>query len=191
VVARDRLLAAGVACVAVVMLFATAVNVAEVFFLRDVVRTSAAVYGFVTCAWAVGMLAGARFAGRLQAPPAALHAVATGGIGLGAALLLAMAVPNPVVNAVAWLIGGAANAYQNVSLQYLVAVRLAEGVRGRAFAFVGSVVNLATLVGITLGAPLTSLVGPRGAVGAAGAGALLGGVSALLFFRRKRTAATP
>lgn len=175
----DRVLAIAVSGFAVAVLLAVFVNVADVFFVRDVLHASGVAYGLIAAAWALGMIAGSHAAGRLIGQRALVTAAVGGGVGLGVALVLPAAAPTIATTVVAWLVGGACNGVQNVALQSLVSARVADGLRGRAFAGVNGVVVTANLLGTVVAGPITMALGPRVTLGVAGVGSAVSAAVAL------------
>ncbi|MEE3919281.1 MFS transporter [Micromonospora sp. BRA006-A] len=135
---RDPLLTVMVGSVAAVIGAVGAVNVIEVFFIRETLGSSTTVYGLVTGSWTLGIVLGAwlfaRVARRLADDGALLGAglVLLGGCCL--AVLVSAAVPSAWLLVPIWLLGGVANGGNNVFDQLLLARRVPEASRGRAFA---------------------------------------------------------
>ncbi|MEU6206168.1 MFS transporter [Micromonospora musae] len=196
---RDPLLLATVVAVAGVIGAVGAINVVEVFFIRETLHSSTTMYGLVTGAWTLGALAGswifARAVGRLHRD----GALAGAGLALlgGCCLmvLISAAVPTALLLVPIWLVGGIFNGGNNVFGTVLMARRVPEAVRGRAFASYVAAVQGASMVGYLAGGVLLELLDPRPLVAAAGvAGLAAVGVLAVPLSRaarRDRAAGTP
>jgi MFS family permease len=184
----DRLLTAMVVAVAAVVGGVGAINVIDVFFIRDTLGASTTVYGLVSGSWTAGALVGAvvfgRLGGRLTDAGrivcgvllclAACCAAILAGAGAWTALLL---IP-------LWLIGGAFNGGLNVFITVVMAQRVPEAARGRAFAINGSAVQGAAMGGLLAGGVLVDHFDPRALVAAAGVGGLLAVVACTPWVRR-------
>ncbi|MFY1658912.1 MFS transporter [Micromonospora sp. WMMD1274] len=174
---RDPLLTMMVASVAAVVGAVGAVNVIEVFFIRETLGSSTTVYGLVTGSWTLGIVLGAwlfaRVARRLADDGALLGAglVLLGGCCL--AVLVSAAVPSAWLLVPIWLLGGVANGGNNVFDQLLLARRVPEAARGRAFAVFGAAVQGAAMGGYLVGGLLLEVAGPRGLVAGCGVAGLL------------------
>jgi MFS family permease len=170
---RDPLLAAMVASVAVVVGAVGAINVVEVFFIRETLGSSTTVYGIVTGAWPLGILLGAWLCaplarrvtddGRLLGAGLAL----LGGCCL--AVLASAAVPTAWLLVPIWLLGGLANGGNNVLNSVLLARRVPEAARGRAYALFGAAAQGGAMAGFVAGGVLLELAEPRPLVAACGA----------------------
>ncbi|RQX44673.1 MFS transporter, partial [Micromonospora chalcea] len=127
---RDPLLTVTVGSVAAVIGAVGAVNVIEVFFIRETLGSSATVYGLVTSSWTLGIVLGAwlfaRIARRLADDGALLGAglVLLGGCCL--AVLVSAAVPSAWLLVPIWLLGGVGNGGDNVFNNLLLARRVPE-----------------------------------------------------------------
>lgn len=162
---RDPMLLVMVGSVAAVVGAVGAINVIEVFFIREALNSSTTVYGLVTGAWTAGIVLGAwlfaRVARRLADDGALLGAglVLLGGCCL--AVLVSAAVPSAWLLVPIWLVGGTANGGDNVFNNLLLARRVPEGSRGRAFAVFGAAVQGAAMGGYLVGGLLLAVADPR------------------------------
>ncbi|GAA3347528.1 hypothetical protein GCM10020358_62660 [Amorphoplanes nipponensis] len=168
----DRLVAVMVGAIAAVVAGVGAINVIEVFFIRQTLGASTTVFGLVSAAWTAGMLAGAVLFGRLGRRwthagrlvrislllAGATCAVVLAGAGVWHALLL---VP-------LWFAGGVGNGGINVFTSVVMAERVPAAARGRAFAAMGAAIQGAGMVGYLIGGPLVDHFAPRPLVAAAG-----------------------
>ncbi|MEV2236559.1 MFS transporter [Micromonospora sp. NPDC049891] len=174
---RDPLLVAMVATLAGVIAAIGAINVIEVFYVRETLGASASVYGLVTGAWTLGVLCGAwifaRVAGRLTDDGALVQ----GGLlllgGCCVAVLVSVTVPTAALLVPLWLLGGLCNGGDNVFHNLVVARRVPEAARGRAFAAVGASVQGAAMVGYLLGGLLLEATEPRPLIVGCGVAGLL------------------
>lgn len=176
----DRVLRVAVGGLTLAVLLAVLVNVADVFFVFDVLKAGNLTYGLIAASWGAGMVVGAHLAGRLDTDRALTIGLFGCGIGMGAVLLAPAAFPTVTVTVVAWVIGGACNAAQTVAIQGLVRSRIPDEQRGRAFAAMNAALVSANVVGTFVGGPATMLMGPRTVFAAAGIGTLLFAGLALL-----------
>ncbi|WBB73335.1 MFS transporter [Micromonospora sp. WMMD1128] len=196
---RDPLLLVMVGSVAAVVGAVGAINVIEVFFIRETLDSSTTVYGLVTGSWTLGIVLGAwlfaRVARRLADDGALLGAglVLLGGCCL--AVLASAAVPSAWLLVPIWLLGGVGNGGNNVFDQLLLARRVPEVARGRAFAAFGAAVQGAGMGGYLVGGLLLEVADPRSLVAACGVVGLLVVVALAWPVRRavraERAAATP
>ena len=149
----------------------SAVNVADVFFVRGVLHGSPTVYGLLGAVWTGAMLVGAWLVVRRPLGDGAFAvALLVSLAGACGAVGLAATVP-----AVGWLVplwaaGGIFNGGVNVASGVLVARRAPAEARGRAFAVFGGVANGANAAGYLLaGVALAVLSSPRAVIALAGA----------------------
>ncbi|MGX1613106.1 MFS transporter [Micromonospora chalcea] len=174
---RDPLLTVMVGSVAAVIGAVGAVNVIEVFFIRETLGSSATVYGLVTGSWTLGVVVGAwlfaRVARRLADDGALLGAglVLLGGCCL--AVLVSAAVPSAWLLVPIWLLGGVGNGGDNVFNNLLLARRVPEAARGRAFAVFGAAAQGAAMGGYLVGGLLLEVAGPRALIAGCGVAGLL------------------
>ncbi|MFI2709019.1 MFS transporter [Micromonospora sp. NPDC018662] len=174
---RDPMLLVMVGSVAAVVGAVGAINVIEVFFIRETLGSTTTVYGLVTGAWTLGIVVGAwLFAGvarRLADDGALLGAglVLLGGCCL--AVLGSAAVPSAWLLVPIWLLGGTANGGDNVFNNLLLARRVPEAARGRAFAVFGAAVQGAAMGGYLVGGLLLEVADPRPLVAGCGVVGLL------------------
>jgi MFS family permease len=164
---RDRTLGLVVAVVFVSLLFMTASATAEVFFLKEDLQVSDAVYGLVFCAWTVGMVTGALVVARRVSAAAlgVLIAVAVQGAGLG----LPTAWLVVWFGAAMWFIGGLGHGTKNVLARTLIQERVPPRLHGRAFAAYNGLRNGAELFALAGGGALVAAIGGRSTLALAGA----------------------
>jgi MFS family permease len=184
----DRLVAVMVGAIAAVVAGVGAINVIEVFFIRETLGASTTVFGLISATWTGGMLAGALLFGRLGGRwtnagrlvrlslmlAGATCAVVLAGAGVWHALLL---VP-------LWFVGGVCNGGINVFTSVVMAERVPAAARGRAFAAMGAAIQGAGMVGYLIGGPLVDQFAPRPLVAAAGIAGLVAVAVCLPVVRR-------
>jgi|GEM_PF-180919 len=175
----DRMLFTAVVGIGFAVFLAVLVNVADVYFVTEVLDAGGVAYGVIAASWGAGMIAGAQLAARLHTDRRLVLGLFGCGIGLGAVLLVPAAFPSVAVTVVAWLFGGACNAAQNVAIQGLIRSRVPDELRGRAFAGMNSSLVTATVLGTFAGGPATDVLGPRAVFAIAGAGTALSAAVAL------------
>ncbi|MEN3309948.1 MAG: hypothetical protein V7603_6150 [Micromonosporaceae bacterium] len=159
---RDALLRSQFVMTGVVIAAVGAVNVIDVFFIRDTLHGSTTLYGLISAAWMAGMVPGAWLLARRRLADAGL-AVATLVLiaTLTAAGLAGAAVPRAEWLLPVWVLGGACNGGLNVAMTVQLSRRVPDEVRGRAFAFFGGLVNGANAIGYLLGGVLLGVASPR------------------------------
>jgi Na+/melibiose symporter-like transporter len=185
---RDRTLALVLGVVFVSLLFMSASITAEVFFLKDYVGVTDAVYGIVFTSWAVGMVVGALVVSRRVKSGAmatvALVAVAVQGLGLGLPTVwLAAGFAGAM-----WLGGGIGHGVKNVLMRTLIQERIARERHGRAFAAYGAARNTAELGALGLGGIMVATLGAQPALLIAGLGPVVAGLLALAYRSSSATA---
>lgn len=170
----DRLILALIASLAAALGTASAINEIEVFFVRESLHASTTVYGVIAASWAAGALLGsavfARHGGRWTGLPRLILLMMAGCCG---AILASSAATHPLAVVPLWLLGGACNAGVNVFMGVLIAQRVPETARGRAFAAMTSAAQGATMAGYLLAGPLIEVFPARSLVAAAGLSGLV------------------
>jgi MFS family permease len=175
---RDLAITLGgaVAALAVFSMSATA----EPFFVTDVLGAGSLAYGVLLTSWTLGMAAGA--AGLAHRVPRSALAAA----GLAAVVLQGFGIAGAALSPVLWpaligfVFGGIAHGVKNVLLRTLIAERVPEALRGRAFAAYNGARNGAELAALALGGLVVGAFGARAALLAAGLGPALIGLACLL-----------
>jgi MFS family permease len=186
---RDPLMRSILITVAAVVTAVSAVNVADVFFIRGTLHGSPTVYGLLGAVWTGAMTAGAWLVVRRK----------LGDGGFAVALLVSLAgacgavALAATVSSLGWLVplwalGGVFNGATNVSAGVLVARRSPGAARGRAFAVFGGVANGANAAGYLLAGLALAVVSARGLIALAGG---VGLVVALAFAVPLLKAAAP
>jgi MFS family permease len=182
---RDRTLALVLTVVFVSLLFMSASVTAEVFFIREDLQASDAVYGLVFSAWTVGMVTGALVVAR-RVPPVmhavgVLLAVAVQGVGLG----LPTAWLVIWFGAAMWFVGGLGHGTKNVLARTLIQQRVPHRLHGRAFAAYNGLRNGAELVALAAGGVLVAAIGGRATLALAGAIPVAAALAGLALYRAR------
>jgi MFS family permease len=176
-----------------------AINVVEVFFIRDTLDASTTVFGLVNSARTAGCLIGALVFARLgrgstpgPEPPVGdgahhrQHRNDPGRLVQGVLFMLAgtcavvlagAGVWSALLLIPLWLVGGVCNGGLNVFTNVVMARRVPPEARGRAFAVMGSAIQGAGMAGLLLRGVLVDRFDPRLLVAASGAA----GLAAVLF----------
>ncbi|GIE35286.1 hypothetical protein Ait01nite_083310 [Actinoplanes italicus] len=180
----DRTLLVMTVAVAAVVAGVSAINVFDVFFVRETLGASTTLYGLVAASWTAGMLLGNPIAGRL---PERRRTVGTVLFLLGGACA-AVLVGGVVAQSAWWLVplwmlGGVFNGALNVTTSVLIADRVLPEAHGRAFSLFGASVQAAGIVGFFVAGPLTEMFDPRVLVVGAGAAGLLAALACLPLVR--------
>jgi MFS family permease len=172
--------------------FMSAIWVAEVFFVEDVLRQGQLVYGAWLSLWTAGMALGALLLARRVAA-GALATVAFAAVAVqGAALGLPAATLGVGVFLACAVAGGVAHGVKNVMFRSLIHLRVPDALHGRAFAGYNAIRNAAELGAFAVGGLLVATIGPRGTLGYAGGLSCLAGLLGLLALARaRRRTATP
>jgi MFS family permease len=173
-VRRDPLVRAAVVLVGAVVAAASLVNVAEVFFIRGTLHSTAGAYGLMDSVWVSASVAGGWWVARRRPSDPGAARLLLGSLALTCLGVALMAT----VPAVGWLapvsvLGGLGNGAVNVTAAVLLGRRVPAAMRGRAFAVFGAVANGANVAGLLLGGVLLDVVPVRAAIAAAGLGGLV------------------
>lgn len=183
-VRRDPVLFASILGLALVVGMVVVINVADPAFVRFVLHGDEFVLGAMQACWVLGILVGNRLVARLTTVTEVAYSLAISGVTTGVAVLIPATFPFVVAAGIGWLIGGVSNGVGNVTMNAIVRLRTPEEMRGRAFAAAGSMVIGANLLGTAAAGGLLLVTGPRAVFALGGTGALLCGVTCLLFVRR-------
>jgi hypothetical protein len=181
---RDRTLALAMTVAFGSLLFMSAVWVAELFFVGDVLGRGEVAYGAWLSIWTLGMAVGAMLLSRRVA------GAAVAAVGLGAVAVQGTGLALPAI----WLsfafllfcgfVGGTAHGVKNVMFRSLIHVRVPDNLHGRAFAAYNGIRNTAELGAFAAGGALVALIGARGTVAYAGGLSALAGVIGVLALLR-------
>ena len=167
------------------LLFMSAVWVAELFFVEDVLGRGDVAYGLMFSIWTAGMALGALAISRRIAMAAvaatALLAVVVQGLGL--------ALPAVWLGFGFFLVcafaGGVAHGVKNVMFRSLIHQRVPERLHGRAFAAFNGLRNTAELAAFGGGGLLVTAIGARGTLAYAGMLSALAGLIGLAILLRR------
>lgn len=188
---RDRTLAVAMTVLFATLLFMTASVTAEVFFLKEDLEVSDAVYGLVFGSWTVGMIAGALVVSRrVQTRMIALGvliATLVQGAGLGLPTVW-LVVP---FGALMWFVGGVGHGTKNTLARTLIQERVPDRLHGRAFAAYNAMRNGAELVALACGGLLVAALGGRVTLALAGGISVAIALVGLALYRRPAPSAQP
>jgi MFS family permease len=183
-VVRHRLLRLTFVVLGASVLFAAIDNVAEVFFAKNVLRAGDLGYGGLIAAWTLGMVVVSLGLAR-RIPPGRLSlAVMLGSATVGAAVSVTAAFPAIALALVMFMVGGGANAAENVAMRSLIHHRTPDRLRGRVFSAYYGMVHAAHISALGLGGLLVNAVGARYSLLVAGLGGLAIGLVGLLQLTR-------
>jgi len=187
----DRTLAIAMSVLFLSLVFMTASVTAEVFFLKEDLAVSDAVYGVIFGCWTVGMIFGALVIAR-RVPKVMLALgllVATlvqgAGLGLPTAWLV---VP---FGAAMWFIGGTGHGTKNTLARTLIQERVPDRLHGRAFAAYNAMRNGAELVALACGGLLVAAIGGRATLAIAGGVSVAVALVGLVLYSRPAPTAEP
>jgi Na+/melibiose symporter-like transporter len=182
---RDQLLALVMIIAFSSLLFMSAVWVAELFFVEDVLGRGDLAYGAMLSIWTAGMALGAMLLSRRVAAAA----VAAVGLAAAAAQGAALALPALWLSFAFFLAcsfaGGLAHGLKNVMFRSLIHVRVPDHLHGRAFAAYNGIRNTAELGAFAAGGLLVTAIGARGTLAYAGGLSALAGALGLFMLARR------
>ncbi|GAA1845161.1 MFS transporter [Asanoa iriomotensis] len=180
----DGLLLATFLAFGVVVAGVGGVNVIEVFFIRDTLGASASAFGLVTASWTAGMAAGAWIFARVVRRYDDDNALARGVLVLLGStcvpVLISAAAPGVWLVVLLWLAGGVLNGGLGVFSTILVARRVPENARGRAYSGLNAAANGGAMFGYVLAGALLGPFSPRALVFAFGLAGVLAVLAAAL-----------
>jgi MFS family permease len=172
----DSLLLTLVVAVSVIIAAVVAVNVADVFFVRETLHASTTVYGLLGAVWIGSMLVGSWLAARVLSRGSD-GALAIGMLGALASTSALIALSATVQHALwlvpLWVVGGVLNGGENVTANVVIARRVRAEVRGRAIGIFVGAVNAAQVVGYLLGGALLEVWTPRTLIAVSGLAGLV------------------
>ena len=147
-IGRDPLIRPLLILFAAVVGAISAIDVVEVFFIRQTLHSSTTMFGLITAMWLVGVLIGAAFFGRRNPDDARLARWMLGLLtGTVVVVGLAGTVPGALWLLPLWIIGGVTNGGENVGLGVLLGRRVPSAMRGHANAVVMGTMNAAIALG--------------------------------------------
>jgi MFS family permease len=174
---RDSVVRAVVITMTALVLAAGAVNVAEVFLIKDALHGSDVIYGVVSAMWMAGMVVGSSLTPRLGGSiPRLVRLMAAAEIVLAVGLVGAGASPIWQLAAVAFVVGGVGNGALSVACRTIVTLRVPDEFRGRAFGVMTGSINAGSVVAFVAGGALVATFGPRPSIVGCGVAALAVGV---------------
>ncbi len=163
----DRLVWSMIVLLGAVIGAVSAVNVADVFFVRGVLHSSTTMYGVISAVWTGSAILGAWFLTRRHSSDAGLARTMVGALVLTcAAILLACAARSVAPLVPLFVLGGASNGAENVAATVVLSRRTPAEFRGRVFAVYGAVANGAQAVGLLAGGVLLDVLPVRSAIAA-------------------------
>ncbi len=181
---RDRLLALVMTVAFTSLLFMSAVWVAELFFVVDVLGRGEVSYGAMLSIWTLGMALGAMLVSRRVAVGAVAAAGLLAATIQGAALALPALWLSFAFFLACSLVGGTAHGLKNVMFRSLIHVRVPDRLHGRAFAAYNGIRNTAELGAFAAGGLLVAAIGARGTLAYAGGLSALAGLTGVLALLR-------
>ncbi|HZA27895.1 MAG TPA: MFS transporter [Actinomycetota bacterium] len=186
---NDPVLRLVVGVLGAMVAFAAMDNVAEVFFAKGVLRAGRLGYGGLVGAWTLGIAVGAIITGRAVKESRVAPSILLGAIVGGAAVMVAAGFPSLPLALTMFAVGGIANGVDLVAMRSLIHQRVPDELQGRVFSAYYAAVNLGQIVALSAGGALLELLGARGSMLIAGAGALAVGAIGLLRYARLPIAA--
>ncbi|MEV6843733.1 MFS transporter [Actinoplanes sp. NPDC051411] len=187
----DRTLTTLFVALFVVIAGVSAINVFEIFFVRDTLGGSATVWGLLVAAWTAGALIGSALVSRVPKR----YFTGPVAVALMAALCLPIVIAGSVDNAgwlfPLWIAGGTCNGVLNVMCAVILAERVVPGARGQAYGVMNAVAQTANMLGFMVAGPLVDHFGPRLLVAACGAAGLLAALACLPMVRSAVRLAPP
>jgi MFS family permease len=161
-IGRDPLIRPLLILFAAVVGAISAIDVVEVFFIRQTLHSSPTMYGLIAAMWLVGILVGAAFFGRRNPDDAQL---ARWMLGLLTGTVIVAGVAGTVPGAIwlvpLWIVGGITNGGENVAFGVLLGRRAPSATRGHANAVAMGAMNAAIAVGYVAAGLLLSVAGTR------------------------------
>jgi MFS family permease len=170
----DRLLTYPTVAVSAVLCAISVTNVILVFLVRGPLGASATAYGLVEAVWILAMLGGSWMVARFAGSDARLTLLMLAFLGFSSLVLASIgAAPNVGWLVPLYLLGGLANGAENVIASLLLARRVPDSHRGRAFGVWSGAVNGASTAGYLFAGPVLDTLGPRAAMAASGGAGLV------------------
>lgn len=176
VIRGDPVLVALIGTLAVFILLASMSNIVIVFLVRITLHAGPAWYGFIETAWGLGLTVGSLGAGLLQGTRARARLAMLGAASIGAATLGYGWSPAASLLVPFALLGGVGNGLLNALVSAVVATRVPDSSRGRAFATVNAITNGTGVGSLAVGGVVTSMLTPRDVMWLTGSLGLMVGV---------------
>jgi MFS family permease len=185
---HDRVMAVGIGGLALAATCIVLINIADVFFITDVLHGGVVLIGWVYGAWMVGAVIGAKAGSRIAGQRAMVLTLGWGCVVLGISIMLPAVFAFTAVLMMCFFVGGITNGMQNVARPSLVRLRTPEHLHGRAFAAVDSAMRTSVVIGtLTAGFVVTGL-GPRWSMIIAGVVATMIGLVTVFATREREPA---
>lgn len=176
---RDPLIRPFTILLAAVVAALTAVNVVDVFYVRETLHASSSFYGFLSALWMVGMVIGTAISARMKPDDARSARLMLGLLGgTGLTVVVIGLVPQAIWMLPLEIIGGITNGGENVVAGALLGRRAPAAGRGHAFSMFSGLMNAAVTVGLAAGGLLLTFAAPRAVVIGAG----IAGIAVLIPF---------
>jgi MFS family permease len=161
VLLADRILTVLIAMLFLFMLLGAMVNVVDVFLVRYTLHAGPVWYGASVAVFGVAMVAGSLASGRINGQRQLLIGAVVSMLLLSVSMLGYAAAPT-----ILWLfppavVGGVGNALLNMTVNTVVATRVAEQVRGRVAAAIGGLMSAGMVGAMLLGGVLANVFTPR------------------------------
>ncbi|GAA5186686.1 hypothetical protein GCM10023322_33500 [Rugosimonospora acidiphila] len=182
----DHLVRTMLVLLGAVLAAVSAVNVADVFFVRGVLHSSTTMYGILTAVWTGSSILGAWVLTRRHLSDSGLGRMMVGALLLTCAAILGVSAARSIAPLVPlFVLGGAANGAVNVAATVMLSRRTPAELRGRVFAVYAAVGNGAQAVGILAGGILLDVLPVRLTIAATcGFGLIVTGVFAVPMLRQ-------
>ena len=181
---QDTVVRGVVITMTALVLAAGAVNIAEVFLIKDALHASDLVYGVVSAMWMAGMVVGSTLTPRFGRDSLGLLSVlAVAEIVLALGLIGAGVSPVWPLAAIAFVVGGVGNGALSVASRTIVTLRIPDAYRGRAFGVMTGSIQAGSVVASAAGGALVAGVGPRTAIVGCGIAALVVGLAFAAYTR--------
>jgi MFS family permease len=173
--------------VALVLLFVSSTNVAQVFFVKDVLGASDTGYGVVGACWMVGMVLAVPLVAPGRCTCGALATLVVAGEAVtGIAVLGAGLSSSPVMVGVWYLLAGLGSGSMMIAGATLVGLVAPGEARGRVLAAYSTLANVGMAAALGLSVVLMSWLGARGVFLAAGALTVMAATLAAGVLRSRR-----
>lgn len=138
----SRQLSATFVLVGLAMGSVSAINVVDVFFVRETLSASVQAYGILGATWMAGLIGGAAVAGSIDRKPQSLTRDVIVSLSVLCLILgVAAVVPSYQFLLPLWIAAGFCNGFTNVSVSLIVNFTVEPGFRASAFARLGAWVN--------------------------------------------------
>lgn len=159
-----------IASIGIVILLVSTTNVAQVFFVKDILGASDTAYGAVGACWMAGMVLAGPLVARGRCTRAALSLLVVAGQAItGVAMLGAGLSSSPITVGVWYVLAGLGSSTMLIAGAAVVGLVASGEARGRILAVYCTLANAAAVPALILSAGLMSWLGARGVFLMAGA----------------------